>query len=114
MFKDINKISSIFTFKLNLNKEYEMMINDMLRLSTIVIIVNLMFYLQNSNNYSFFSAYFCQMLIYILLGCATFWLVITKLISFKSTQEQFNSCGNSDDDNSDDNSDDDNSDDDDN
>jgi hypothetical protein len=49
MFENINQIQSLFTIETNLKKEYTMMIYDILRLSSIIIVINLLFYLQNSN-----------------------------------------------------------------
>ena len=87
MFENINQIQSLFTIETNLKKEYTMMIYDILRLSSIIIVINLLFYLQNPNEKSFFSNYFCKMLLAVIFGSAVFWLVIIKLVSIKSSKE---------------------------
>lgn len=65
------------------NKEYIEFINDIIRMITIQIMIQFLFYINNPNEVAFFSADFFLLLIYIILGVCVYWLIIKKLIIFK-------------------------------
>ena len=72
---------AVFNFKVD--SEYKDYVNDLLRMATIQIMANLMFYMSSGGNVSFFSGQFVQTLVYILLGVSAYWLVLNKLINFE-------------------------------
>ena len=78
-----SQIPALFIINLNIKKEYKMMIYDLIRVAVIMIVVNLLHFLQDPAKHSFFSLFFFEFFIYILLGIASFWLIFTKLISIK-------------------------------
>lgn len=65
------------------NKDYIEFINDIIRMVTIQISIQFLFYINNPNAVEFFSADFFLMLIYIILGICVYWLIIKKLVIFK-------------------------------
>lgn len=65
------------------NKEYIDFINDIIRMITIQIMIQFLYYINNPTEVAFFSADFFLLLIYIVLGVCVYWLVIKKLIIFK-------------------------------
>ena len=65
------------------NKEYIEFINDVIRMLTIQVMIQFLFYINNPIETIFFSGDFILLLIYIILGVCVYWLVIKKLIIFK-------------------------------
>jgi hypothetical protein len=65
------------------NKEYVEMINDVLRMLTIQVMIQFLFYINNPSETSFFSVDFFLLILYVTLGVCVYWLVIKKLIIFK-------------------------------
>lgn len=65
------------------NKEYIDFINDVIRMLTIQVMIQFLFYINNPVETTFFSGDFILLLIYIILGVCVYWLVIKKLIIFK-------------------------------
>lgn len=67
---------------INNNTEYFNLYNDLLKYSTILLVVNLLMFLTNPLNNKFLGKTYLQFMTYILLGIITYWLVISKLILF--------------------------------
>lgn len=66
------------------NKEYLPFINDLVRMMTIQIMIQFLFFLNSPEaGASFFTADFFLLLIYVALGVCVYWLVIKKLVLFK-------------------------------
>ena len=66
----------------NVGEEYVPLLNDVLRMVTLQIIIQLMLSLRDNEEYPFFSQNFFELLFYIVLGLMTYWLVIKKVIKF--------------------------------
>lgn len=64
-------------------KEYLELINDVVRMFTIQIIIQFLFYINSPNTVQFFSIDFILLTLYLILGICVYWLVINKLITFK-------------------------------
>lgn len=62
-----------------LGDEYIPLLNDLSRMITLQIIIQLMLSLRDPEEYPFFSQHFFELLFYIILGLMTYWLVIKKL-----------------------------------
>lgn len=62
-----------------LGDEYLPLLNDLSRMITLQIIIQLMLSLRDPEEYPFFSQHFFELLFYIILGLMTYWLVIKKL-----------------------------------
>tara|TARA_Y100000389_G_scaffold144704_1_gene143110 strand:+ start:5098 stop:5334 length:237 start_codon:yes stop_codon:yes gene_type:complete len=69
-------------YKLKISKEYKEYIDDLVRMGTIQIIANIMFYISNPMDNKMFSQMFAKTLIFVLLGVSVYWLIIRKLIIF--------------------------------
>lgn len=68
--------------KFHVSDEYKPLANDILRFFTILVAVNIiMFFADPSHNVLFGSTY-TKLMICILLGVATYWLVLQKLVVF--------------------------------
>lgn len=59
--------------------EYIPLMNDLARMLTLQIIIQLMLSMRDSKEYPFFSQHFFELLFYIVLGLMTYWLVVKKL-----------------------------------
>ena len=75
--------NTFFNFKLDLEPNLVDMIYDMLRMSTIQLVTQIMFYMNNSS-LSLFSETFIKTFVFINFGVAVYYLVIRKLFSFVS------------------------------
>ena len=69
-------------FKIKISKEYKDYIDDLVRMGTIQIIANIMFYVSNPMDNKMFSIMFAKTLLFILLGVSVYWLIIKKVILF--------------------------------
>lgn len=66
-----------------LNKDYVGMIDDVVRMVTIQFMIQFLYYINGSEDVSFFSTDFFFLVIYIILGVCVYWLIIKKLVLFK-------------------------------
>ena len=64
------------------DKEYLPMIDDIIRMMLLRISVNLMYYMKNPEENSFFRLEFLELLIYIVIGVSVYWLLFKKLVRF--------------------------------
>jgi len=64
------------------NKEYIPLIYDILRMMSIQITIQFLYYINTDDN-PFFTADFFLLLIYIVLGVCVYWLIIKKVLMFK-------------------------------
>lgn len=74
-------MSSLLSFDLNIDKEYLPLINDVIRMSVIQIVAQLLFVMANPSHNSMFSETFIQTLFFLLIGIAVYWLIIRKVIT---------------------------------
>jgi hypothetical protein len=65
------------------HKEYIEFINDLVRMMTIQVMIQFLFYINGSQEVSFFTVEFFLLLLYVALGVCVYWLVIKKLVMFK-------------------------------
>jgi|TARA_B110000977_G_C11005669_1_gene465635 hypothetical protein len=62
-----------------LGDEYIPLLNDLSRMITLQVIIQLMLSIRDPEEYPFFSQHFFELLFYIILGLMTYWLVIKKI-----------------------------------
>lgn len=62
--------------------EYVDYMNDMIRMVTIQIVVQLMLSLKNQSLGMLFSTNMIEVIFYVILGCSLYWLVVKNLITF--------------------------------
>jgi hypothetical protein len=69
-------------FKITINQEYKPLINDIMRFLTLLVVVNVIMFMANPTDNILFGSAYTKLMIAILLGVATYWLVIDRLIVF--------------------------------
>jgi hypothetical protein len=69
-------------FKITINQEYKPLINDIMRFLTLLVVVNIIMFMANPTDNILFGSAYTKLMIAILLGVATYWLVIDRLIVF--------------------------------
>jgi hypothetical protein len=67
---------------IHIDEEYKPLLNDILRFLTILIAVNIIMFISNPKQNLLFGSTYTKLMICVLLGVATYWLVIDKLIVF--------------------------------
>jgi hypothetical protein len=75
-------MESLYTVKIP-NKDYLDFLNDVVRMVTIQITIQFLFYINSPGEVNFFSVDFILMIIYMILGICVYWLIIKKLVLFK-------------------------------
>lgn len=73
-------MNSLFSLDLNIDKEYIPLINDIIRMSAIQIVAQLLFCLSNPSQNSMFSEAFIKTLFFLLIGISVYWLIIRKVV----------------------------------
>ena len=74
--------SSLYTVNFQ-RKEYLELVNDIVRMVTIQLTIQFLFYINSPSTSEFFAVDFVFMLIYLVLGVCVYWLIIKKLVLFK-------------------------------
>jgi hypothetical protein len=72
----INKLKS------NINKEYYPLMDDLTRMISILIITNILMFLNNPSKNKILSEYYVNIIVFVSLGIITYWLVLKKIIVF--------------------------------
>jgi len=62
--------------------EYKNLYNDLVKFTTILVVLNFIMYISNPEQNVFLGGNYMKMIICILLGLVTYWLVISKIIVF--------------------------------
>ena len=63
--------------------EYVDMFNDIARMATIQIFIQLMLYTINPETYEMFNVDFILLLLFVILGVCAYWLIFKKIVAFK-------------------------------
>ena len=71
-----------FKMEYSISDEYRELLNDVIKFTTILVILNLLMYLSNPGENTFLGANYVIFMIYIILGLITYWLVVSKVILF--------------------------------
>ena len=71
------------TFNIDIDDEYKPLLNDLVKMFIILIIVNILMYASDSGSNKLLGESYVKLMIFILLGISTYWLVIQKLLHFK-------------------------------
>lgn len=64
------------------SKDYLELVNDIVRMATIQITIQFLFFLNDPSRVSFFSADFILLLIYVILGVCVYWLIVKRVVIF--------------------------------
>ena len=78
----MDSCSSLYSVEVP-KKEYLDLINDIARMVTIQVTIQILFYINNPAETQFFSVDFILLLLYVVLGVCVYWLVIKKIVIFK-------------------------------
>ena len=78
--------NAIYEIPIDIDRDNIIIINDIIRMSTIQIIAHILFSMTDPS-VNFLSALFIKTLIFIIIGVATYWLFVKKFIKFTSTIE---------------------------
>ena len=71
---------SIFNKKID--EEYVPFVNDSIKMTIILIVVNVLMFLTNPKKNVLFGGHYVKLMSFILLGLSTYWLVVKKIIEF--------------------------------
>ena len=66
---------------INVPNEYKDLCNELVKILTIMVSVNILMYLSDSSN-KLMSMQYIKLIILVLLSLTTYWLVINKLVLF--------------------------------
>ena len=75
--------ASLFTVPLSVPLEYFPMVNDMVRMTAIQVVAQLLFAAANPNEPM--GVVFLQTIVFVLIGVAVYWLIVRKVFTFMPT-----------------------------
>tara|TARA_Y100000590_G_C15615380_1_gene975516 strand:- start:92 stop:334 length:243 start_codon:yes stop_codon:yes gene_type:complete len=63
------------------DKDYDNLLRDLVKYTTFIIVINLLFYISKPNTV-FFNSLFLDLEMFMIVAISTYWLIIKKLITF--------------------------------
>ena len=63
------------------SQDYKLLINDLVKISTVFIVSNILMFISDSSNNKLFGTSYIKLMFVVLLGFITYWLVIKNLIN---------------------------------
>lgn len=63
-------------------EDYVNMFNDVIKMATILVVVNILMFMNNPKENKILSMVYIKLCIFILLGLVTYWLVVKNIILF--------------------------------
>jgi len=66
----------------NIKDDYKPLLNDLVKMFIILIVVNILMYASDSRSNKLLGESYIKLMIFILLGISTYWLVIQPLVLF--------------------------------
>jgi hypothetical protein len=69
-------------YKIMSENDYADMFNDIIKMATILIVVNLLMFVNNPKENKILSLVYIKLCIFILLGLTTYWLLVKNIILF--------------------------------
>lgn len=63
------------------SQDYKLLMNDLVKISTVFIVANILMFISDSSNNKLFGSSYVKLMIVILLGFITYWLIIKNLIN---------------------------------
>jgi hypothetical protein len=67
---------------MKIQEEYRPMISDILKFAIILVVLNMIVYFYNPKENSCLGGAYIKLMVGILLGVATYWLIVDRLIAF--------------------------------
>ena len=71
-----------YKLEYNVDDEYKQLYNDLVKFITILVVLNLLMYMSNPTQNVLLGTNYIKLMISVILGLATYWLVISKIIFF--------------------------------
>ena len=71
-----------FKLEYNIDDEYKQLYNDLIKIITILVVLNLLMYISNPTQNVLLGSNYIKLMTSIILGITTYWLVISKIIVF--------------------------------
>ena len=71
-----------YKLEYNVDDEYKQLYNDLVKFITILAVLNLLMYMSNPTQNVLLGTNYIKLMISVILGLATYWLVISKIIIF--------------------------------
>lgn len=71
-------------YEIKIDSQYKDFADDLFRIVGIQIMANLFFYLSDPSKHEFFSSDFIRSLMFVILGITAYWLIVNKLVKFKT------------------------------
>jgi len=68
---------------INVPNEYKDLFNELIKILTIMVSVNILMYLSDNSN-KLMTIQYIKLIILVLLALSTYWLIVNKLILFNS------------------------------
>ena len=69
-------------FNIDLEDEYRPMFEEITKMIVILVVVNFLMYISDPNINKFLGESYLKLIIFVILGLLTYWLVIKKVIKF--------------------------------
>jgi|TARA_B110000211_G_C13923038_1_gene483652 hypothetical protein len=74
-------------FKYQTEEDYAHMINDVVKMITILVIVNILMFINNPTDNALLSLVYLKLCVFIVLGIVTYWLIVKNILfSIKKIQ----------------------------
>jgi len=71
----------MFDDLINSDPDYKNLLNDAVKYTTLIVVINLLFFIAKSNT-TFFNSLFLDVWCFIIIALCGYWLVIKKLVKF--------------------------------
>lgn len=71
-----------YNLQYDIDDEYKQLYNDLIKFITILIVLNIIMYISNPSQNVLLGSNYIKLMTSIILGIATYWLVISKIIVF--------------------------------
>ena len=64
----------------NYTEDYKLMINDLIKIITVFLVSNILMFLGDTTNNKLFGASYMKLMVVVVLGFVTYWLVVKNLV----------------------------------
>lgn len=76
-------MSSSSLYNIASEEDYANMSNDLIKMVTILLVVNILMFVNNPKENKVLSMVYLKLCLFILLGLVTYWLVVKNIIIFR-------------------------------
>jgi hypothetical protein len=81
----LSNFNSLYELKVSeyINEEYLPFLEDLIRMLILQVTLNFMYFVKDPSQSPFFSLEFLELILYVCMGVAVYWLVFKSLFKFK-------------------------------